>query len=485
MSTAEPLFTAAARHHAASLARAIAPAAARLERGCRALLKRLAYDPALRRGFLAIAPAAVAQRRSLDRFLEEVEYQGRRRAKHNLRPVEVRAVLREMEKLLDPILGERFGPSREQLHLATVLALDRAFYQVREAEAQALFGIYRAEAEAADGDDFLRRVAAVLTRTFRAGAGRVLVGPGLDARLRRPLFIQRGTPGERLIVDAGMRRRYRSYWSYPLDVSAVVQLGFAVPYPWLPRERTLLEIAAERCRGAIERARLETEVHRLEAEARCAEEEERRRIGRELHDETGQSLLLLRLQLEMMEREAHGPVVTRLKEARALVERTVIELRRLIAALGPTVVERLGMASALRHLVARFRKTLPAVVRLRMKGPVEAIPRQIQDVVYRVAQECLQNVTKHSQASTVNLSIHAADKSIGLRVSDNGTGFLAGVAAGKPMSFGLAGMRERAALLGGTIDVNGVPGKGTTVILKLPRNAARVAGNVKNSRTVD
>jgi len=191
------------------------------------------------------------------------------------------------------------------------------------------------------------------------------------------------------------------------------------------------------------------------------------------------------LQLEMMEREAHGPVVTRLKEARALVERTVIELRRLIAALSPTVVERLGMASALRHLVARFRKTQPAIVRLRMKGPVEAIPRQIQDVVYRVAQECLQNVTKHSQASTVNLSLHAADKSIGLRVSDNGTGFRAGAAAGKPMSFGLAGMRERAALLGGTIAVSSVPGKGTTVILELPRNAARVAGNVKNSRIVD
>jgi signal transduction histidine kinase len=485
MPTAEPLFTAAARRHAARLARTIAPAASRLERGCRALLRRRGYQPALRREFLAIAPAALAQRRSLDRFLEEVEYQGRRLAKHNLSPAEVQAALREMETLLDPVLGKRFAPSREQLHLATVLALDRAFYQVREAEAQALFGIYRAETEAEDGDDMVRRVAAVLMRTFRAGAGRVLAGLDLDRRLRRPLFIEHGTPGERLIADAAMRGRFRSYWSYPLDTAVVVQMGFATPYPWLPRERTLLEMAAERCRAALERARLETEIHRLEAEARRAEEEERRRIGRELHDETGQSLLLVRLQLEMMEREAHGPLGARLKEARALVERTVTELRRLIAALSPTVVERLGMASALRHLVARFRKTHPAVVRLRMKGPVEAIPVQIRDVVYRVAQECLQNSAKHSQASTVNLSLNAADKTIGLRVSDNGTGFRARIATGKPMSFGLAGMRERAALLGGTLAVSGMPGKGTTVILELPRNAAMVAENVQNSRTVD
>jgi signal transduction histidine kinase len=390
-----------------------------------------------------------------------------------------------METLLDPVLGQRFAPSREQLHLATVLALDRAFYQVREAEAQALFGVYRAEADAEDGDDMLRRVTAVLTRTFRAGAGRVLVGPELDHRLRRPMFIQRGTPGERLIADAGMRRRFRSFWSYPLDASVVLQLGFAAPYPWLPRERKLLEIASERCRGALERARLETEVRRLEAEARCAEEEERRRIGRELHDETGQSLLLVRLQLEMMERKAHGPLAARLKDARALVESTVVELRRLIAALSPTAVERLGIASALRHLVAGFRKVHPAVVRLRMKGPLDAIPKQIRDVVYRVAQECLQNIAKHSQASIVRLSLNTADKTIGLRVSDNGTGVRAGEVNGKPMSFGLTGMRERAALLSGTLAVSGGPGKGTTVILKLPRNAAMVTENVQDSHTVD
>ena len=85
---------------------------------------------------------------------------------------------------------------------------------------------------------------------------------------------------------------------------ALLQLGFSEHYPWLPRELAMLHAAGARCFEAIERVRLQGEMRRLEAEARRAEEEERRRLGRDLHDETGQSLVLLRLRLEMMERDA-------------------------------------------------------------------------------------------------------------------------------------------------------------------------------------
>jgi two-component system sensor histidine kinase NreB len=264
-----------------------------------------------------------------------------------------------------------------------------------------------------------------------------------------------------------------------------MQFGFRSPYPWLPRELALLEAVGERCLEAIERARLQREVRRLEAQARHAEEEERRRIGRELHDEAGQSLLLLRLQLEMIERQAPETLRPALREARGSVERTVVELRRIVAALSPAVLERLGLPSGLRHLVARFRKLHPGRVRLRISGSAEPLPRESQDVVYRVAQECLQNVAKHSQATGVNLSLHVADKSIRLSVSDNGAGFRAETARARPTSFGLAGMRERAALLGGTLAIRSAPGKGTAVILELPRTAAQVAANGKDSRTVD
>jgi signal transduction histidine kinase len=258
-----------------------------------------------------------------------------------------------------------------------------------------------------------------------------------------------------------------------------------VRYPWLPRELALLVAAGERCHEALERARMEREIRRLEAEARCAEEEERRRIGRELHDEAGQSMLLLRLQLELIERDAPAPLRPRLAETRAIAERAVTELRRLVAALSPAVLERLGLKSALRQLAARFRKMHPAALHLRISAPAEHLPTQTQEVIYRVAQECLQNIAKHSRGTQVNISLRTADKSIRLSVADNGAGFCAETARNQPMSFGLAGMRERAALLGGMLAVRSAPGEGTRVTLQLPRSSAPVVRNGKDSRTLN
>jgi two-component system sensor histidine kinase UhpB len=299
------------------------------------------------------------------------------------------------------------------------------------------------------------------------------------------LYIERGQATEKLIADPQMLGRYASYWSFPIGQAALLQLGFAGPYPWLPREASLLHALTERCRQAIEKARMEGEIRRLEAEARCAEEEERRRIGRELHDEAGQSLLALRLRLEMIERDAAAEIRPRLAEARGIAEHTVEELRRIVAALSPSVLERLGLNAAIRQLAARFRKMHPAAVRMRVSGSWEGLSRQSQEVIYRVAQESLQNIAKHSQATRVNLLLQSTDKKIRLSVSDNGAGFANGAALSKPTSFGLAGMRERAALLDGDLAIRSTPGKGVTVELKLPQHSAAVRLHGKNSRVVD
>ncbi len=162
----------------------------------------------------------------------------------------------------------------------------------------------------------------------------------------------------------------------------------------------------------------------------------------------------------------------------------MVELRRLIAALSPAVLDRLGLVPALRHLAARFGKSYPAHVQIRIgKAPVD-ISRQAQEAIYRSAQECLQNIARHSQASAVKISLHAADEVIRLRVTDNGTGFPAGEAA-KPFSFGLEAMRDRAALAGGRVIVRSAPGKGASVTVELPGPAVMVKGNVENSCTVD
>lgn len=235
----------------------------------------------------------------------------------------------------------------------------------------------------------------------------------------------------------------------------------------------------------LERARLEGEVRRLQAEAQRAEEEERRRIGRELHDEAGQALMLLRLQLEMIGRDAPPGLQPRLAEVRELAGRTAVELRRIVAALSPAVLERLGLEAALRHLAARFNKLHPARVRLRIHFRGEAVCRPIEEVIYRVTQECFQNIARHSRASAVNLDLLGADKNIELSVTDNGAGFCADHVEGKVNSFGLTGMRDRAELLGGTLRVLTRPGKGTRIRLQLPLHSVPVVSNGKDSRIVD
>jgi signal transduction histidine kinase len=470
----DPLLTAAARRYVARMTEAITPYADRLDRGFRDVLRRRGADAARTRTFLAITPAAASRLPSLGHFLEQVESNGRRLAKLNVQPGEAKETLRAFGSLLDAMLPGQFEPAREQLYLATVLALNEAFYQVREAEAQALFGLDRAEAEAHGLDDLLRRFVRILTHAFHASAGRLLLlERPARGRLARPLYIERGQAQERLIADPQMRGRHACYWSFPMRPAALLQFGFAGRCRWLPRDATLLNAVAERCQEAIGKARLEAEIRRLEAEARRAEEDERRRIGRELHDEAGQSLLLLRLELEMMERQAGGEMRLRLAEARGIAERTVEELRRIVAALSPAVLERLGLESAIRQLAARFRKMHAAGIRVRFSGTCKELSRQSQEVIYRVAQESLQNVAKHSQATRVNLFVQSTDKSVRLSVSDNGAGFRTEAALSKPMSFGLAGMRERAALLEGNLTIRSAPGKGVTVVLELPQSSWR------------
>ena len=480
------LLTSEARRRARLMIRVIRPFARSLDRRFKSLLRERPYDPAQVRALLAITPVAASRLRSLTQFLEQVDYNSRRLAKLNVPPAEVKQILREFSSLMDEALDGRFQPAREQLQLATMLALESAFHQVREGEAQAFFGLYRAELASGDLDDLLERFVRILTRTFGAADGRfVLPERPLAGKIARPLYIQRGKPEERLVADDLLRGRHACYWSYPLQSQALIQFGFRTAYPWLPRELALLEAVGQRCLEAIERARLNAEVRRLEAEARHTEEEERRRIGRELHDEAGQSLLLVRLQLELMERDAPEALRQRLRESRGIAERAVVELRRIVAALSPAVLERLGLESALRQLASRFGKMHAARVRVRISLPPEALPMPTQEVIYRVAQECLQNIAKHSQATNVNLSVRAADKSIRLRVSDNGAGFSTEKALAKPMSFGLAGMRERAALLGGKLMVRSAPGKGAVVALELPQVSVPVGPNVENSRTLN
>ena len=497
-SAIEPAISSAARRYIEKMLRFLAPAAGKLDAQFRAVLvKRGVAEQASSRvnGFktpraerearvralMALTPAAASRLRTLAQFLEQVAYNGRRLARLNVPPEEVASALDEFGALVDPVFDGAFQPAREQLRLATALTLNNAYYEVRDAEAQTFFGLYRAETESASLEDALRGFVNALSRAVRARAGRLILREGGEsARLAQPLYTERGGPDERLISAGLTRGRYASYWSYPVGETAAVQFAFSTRYPWLPRELSLVAAAANRCAAALNRARLENAVRRLHAEAKRAEEDERRRIGRELHDETAQSLLSLRLQLELLEREAPAGIAVGLREARQTAERAILEIRGAVSALSPPSLERLGLRPALRHLAARFEQTHRCALRLTASTACDGIPRPQAETVYRVAQECLQNVAKHSGAGFVKVSLRAADSRIRLSVADNGAGFRLESAREKPLAFGLEGMRERALLMGGTLAIRTAPGKGTRVILDLPNHFAKGSHHVEN-----
>lgn len=292
------------------------------------------------------------------------------------------------------------------------------------------------------------------------------------------------------LLDPAWKQRFRSCWSVPLAAggrtAGVMQFGFSKLYEWLPREQELLAAAAERCLVAAEKARLledlaasEDQIRKLAEHMLHVEEMERRRISRELHDEAGQSLLCIRLQLEMIEQampSERPELAAQLREARGTTEHIILEMRRLIAALSPAVLEQLGLGAALRQLVNRFRRVHPMRVRLNL-GRLGSLPQQTEVILYRLVQECCNNIGKHSAATSVNISVSSTDGKVRLAVEDNGVGFEVEEALARRDSFGISGMRERVALLGGDFDVVSYPvgtrsktqrGRGTRISISLP-----------------
>jgi two-component system sensor histidine kinase DegS len=155
-----------------------------------------------------------------------------------------------------------------------------------------------------------------------------------------------------------------------------------------------------------------------------------------------------------------------------ITEKTIVEIRRIIAALSPAVLEQLGLAAALRQLTSRFSRVYNARVKLYLSPRLVRLPRETEIITYRLVQECFNNIAKHSSATTVNVHLTSTDHSVELRVTDNGVGFRVEEALERRNSFGLMGMMERVALLGGAFDVQSLPSKGTRIAVRLPLKRA-------------
>ncbi len=202
------------------------------------------------------------------------------------------------------------------------------------------------------------------------------------------------------------------------------------------------------------------------------QEEERRRMARELHDDTIQSLIAFKQRVQLVEMDWEGhPVVKALAELEMVAEQTIENLRRMVAALRPIYLEDLGLVAATNMLASDTSQKLGSLVEftrqgkeLRLEGPVEL-------ALYRIVQEALSNMTRHSEATKASVRMVFASEGVRIEIEDNGKGFTVprSPAEFAPSGhFGLLGMFERAELIGGDIQVDSSPGKGTRLVIKAP-----------------
>ena len=190
-----------------------------------------------------------------------------------------------------------------------------------------------------------------------------------------------------------------------------------------------------------------------------AEELHRQHLSRQLHDKPAQSLAVARLQLEMVELgiSADNQELRRsLAEIRQSLEQTIVDVRQLISDLSPNVLEKLGLAAAVRQLASRFQRTYGASLSCHI-GELPPLDTRIQLVIYRTVQECLTNIAEHSSAERINLSVTTADGVLRLHVEDDGVGFDVDRAFSESSSFGLTAIRERVSLLGGEVRIESTP----------------------------
>jgi signal transduction histidine kinase len=445
-------------------------------------------------------------------FFESLAYYGARLSKLN---VDTRVIARSLElyQQLCEVHLDRLSPmaraegiaALETYNSKTFIAVSGAYYDAQRSSSAALLSVLDAELSSTNLNILLDKILRVTTETFRATLGflllrdgdelrpKAVVGLDLDPQLAVPVGVgftgqiaETGQPAilpdleqTHGLLNPVLREKAKALWGVPLrsndQVIGVLVIGFQRPFEWLPTEKELLGAIAERSALAIEKARFndalrerEMRIAELSAHLLRAQEEERKRISRELHDATGQQLMVIRLYLGMLDSSAGSPVELRKKIAETVnvVDQTIEGIRRIIAKLSPLVLEELGLIAAIRKEAKDFTKRTGVRTRVAVSDDVGRLSNKTETAVYRVIQEALHNVAKHAQAKNVTIQMAREADLLSVVIQDDGVGITKGPVLGR--NFGLTGMTERVAMLGGKAKVVSAKSKGTRIEVKVP-----------------
>ncbi|MEO8597537.1 MAG: sensor histidine kinase [Candidatus Solibacter sp.] len=228
-----------------------------------------------------------------------------------------------------------------------------------------------------------------------------------------------------------------------------------------------LEREADRHFAAVEKAK--QELQQLSARLLEIEEEGKRRLSRELHDEIGQSLALLQIEIshaQAMLDSAPSKLEERLSRARELAERTVQSIRNISGLLRPALLDDLGLVPALQFQLEEFLRRSGIACEFIEDSVEDQLPDAVKTCVYRVVQEALHNCEKHAGAHSVRVTVRQLNDHLMAEVEDDGCGFTMG--GHRSSGLGLLGMRERSVNAGGSLIIDSSPGHGTRIALRIP-----------------
>ena len=260
------------------------------------------------------------------------------------------------------------------------------------------------------------------------------------------------------------RRKDGQVFPVSLAVSRISYLG-QVTYIGLIRDIT------ERARAAEALEEKSRQLRSLSRRVLEAQETERRRVAHELHDELGQSLTAIKINLQSRERfKDRSPTELNAENLR-IVEAALQHVRRLAVALRPSVLDDLGLIPALRGIAEQTAARSGFEVHFQPALPAGRLPPDVETACFRIVQEALTNITRHARAQRVDIDLFHDGDALVLGIHDDGCGFeVAAVRerASAGDSIGLLGMKERATLLGGQLDIESIPGMGSTVRMRCP-----------------
>lgn len=279
-------------------------------------------------------------------------------------------------------------------------------------------------------------------------------------------FGETGTSSRRMgttRIVTGLRRNGEEF---PIDasISQITEHGSRF-YTVILRDVT------ERVRAEEALRRSKDELRDLSLASNTVREQEKSRIARELHDELAQALTALKMDVAWMDKHlpaGEAGVSSKLKAMEQLLDHTVAATRRISADLRPLILDDLGLVPAAEWLVQNFAQRSGIACSLDVAPPDLELEDPQATALFRILQESLTNVSRHANASHVEVHIEGKSDSITLSVRDNGDGFTPQDPR-KPNSYGLLGLRERVYLLGGEVDIDSMPGKGTEITVHIPQ----------------